>query len=289
MFASIDPVRHPAEQSNTPVRDEHRFVFDIPRLSLSDAQAQEIVQTQAAGQPVALAVAEALRNAPYCMVIDGLASNEDPTLTKSLAWAIACLPSPSGEIVPPPKKLSFTRVFVAADRELRHDKVTRYSRTHLPLGLHTDSSYKAHPHELVAFQMVRTASTGGETLLSTAHDIADALAPDILACLKQPIFPFGKGYLPIFWSQNGQLRMRYYRSQIEVGLQKGAPISNAAMQAIEALEAVLARRDRRVQYPLQAGEILFLNNTQILHGREGFAPDSDRLMYRVRAYAPSLS
>lgn len=38
----------------------------------------------------------------------------------------------------------------------------------------------------------------------------------------------------------------------------------------------------------EPGDTVFMHNTKVLHGRTGFAADSDRLMYRVRAFATCL-
>ncbi|MBL4645286.1 MAG: hypothetical protein JKY99_02375, partial [Rhizobiales bacterium] len=40
---------------------------------------------------------------------------------------------------------------------------------------------------------------------------------------------------------------------------------------------------------LQPGQILFMNNTKLLHSNTSYSPESDRLVYRIRQYVPALS
>lgn len=259
----------------------------VPRLRLTPRECAALTENPVAAAALALPVAQCLRQRPYFVVLSGLPVTERSDIAKSLAQAIARLPS-ARQAHRAPDRVSFTKVRIAKDKTLNHEQVTRYSRTHLSLDLHTDSSYKPNPHELVLFQMIRPDPAGGDTLLASVEDVCAALPPEARQTLAQPIYPFGRGALPVLWASAGRPRIRYYRSQIEAAVKQGAGLEAAAGSAMAALDSVLQAPDHHVTVRLAAGEIVCLNNIQALHGRTGFAPDSDRLMYRVRAHAGCL-
>ena len=244
------------------------------------------------GQPVedlAQRINLELKKQPHAAVLSGYSATEDRSMTVALAQHIATL-SPVKANQPEAKrgKVSFTRVRINPSRAVKEAGSTSYSRTNQPLSLHTDSTYKASPHELVAFQMVRSDSSGGDTTLMSVEAVIENLDADILSLLQKPIFPFGKGDFSILWNTGTGPRIRYYRNQIDNAVRRGARVSQEAMTAIDALDEVLERSELGLQFKLQAGDILFLDNTRVLHGRTGFSEASERLMYRIRVEAGCL-
>ena len=61
------------------------------------------------------------------------------------------------------QKLSFTRVTIKEKKVQKERRGTRFSRTHLPLDPHTDSTYRTNPHDVVAFQCIVPDGSGGDT------------------------------------------------------------------------------------------------------------------------------
>ncbi len=270
----------------TPAAETQRA---IPEFKLDNASLASLIEDPAAAVELAIKIVAKLREAPHVFLLCGLDPVEEAKPVRRLARAIADLPGPIDDPTRPvSEKLSFTRVRIADSDALNHEKVTRYSRTNQPLCLHTDSSNIKVPHDLVAFQMVRADREGGETLLATVEDICSALPADVLGLLKQALFPFSRQPLPILWEANGRSHIRYYRSQIETALKRGGFLSSEANYAMAVLDEVLESTNVQQRVRLEPGQTLFLANTQVLHGRTGFEPDSKRLMYRVRAYASSL-
>ncbi|TRO88315.1 TauD/TfdA family dioxygenase [Glycocaulis profundi] len=239
-------------------------------------------------QGLAETVAAALCAPPFHIVLSDFGTGDDPEPIQALALAIASMPDARGRRLAEPK-VDFTRVRVDPDSSDRKGASTRLSRTHLPLPAHTDASYSANPHQLAAFQMVRADAQGGESAVVTAVEICDALEPETLTALREPVFPFGKSLKPILWGPEGDERIRYYRVQLDAGIADGAQVSARHMAAVRALDAALEDPAPGRRFRLENGQILLINNVRALHGRTGFSPGSGRLMLRIRARAPRLA
>lgn len=226
-------------------------------------------------------VANALNRYPYCARIPRF--GDQGARGKSIARLVAN----TAPLHPrnPFGKLTFTEIRIDPIAFAKDGDGTRYSRTNVELAPHTDCSYMSDPFELVAFQMIRPDETGGESLIVVGSDALAALSPDQVRHLSEPVFSFGERTLPVTW---GDGLIRYYRTQIEEHAQAGAVLPPAHREAIDALDAVLVRPELQLRYKLEAGEILFINNVRVLHGRTGFAGTSGRLMYRIRVNAGCL-
>ena len=260
----------------------------VPHVTLSPETIDGLTANPAATATLAGHMTRILRAHPHFFVLKGPPPAETRALTEHLAAAIAA--QPAGGPGPTAKpKVSFTRVRINADGADDTGPVTRYSRTHLPLPPHTDSSYRPAPHELVAFQMVRADPKGGDTLVAAVEDVVAALDEQTLTALAEPRFPFGQGAHPVLWQTGTAPSIRYYRSQIDRAREDEDPLTASDLAALDALDAVLARADLLFQVRLEAGDTIFLHNTKALHGRTGFAADSDRMMYRIRVRAACLA
>ncbi len=263
-----------------PGSDDASAITYMPPVVMFDPQGQETLAQQ---------IQSHLCRDPHTVLLRGLEPTEDRSVAVAIAQSIAALPPVKPEQpVHRRGKVSFTKVRINNDVATAERRSTAYSRTNAALALHTDSSYKPAPHELVAFQMVHADATGGDTTLMSVETILQSIDPEIATLLARPIFPFGKGDFPILWQQGGAPRIRYYRNQINNAVLQGAHLSGVARSAIDALDNVLDRADLRAQFRLEEGDILFLDNTRVLHGRTGFDSDSNRLMYRVRVEAGCL-
>jgi len=235
-------------------------------------------------------IAQSLRVYPHYVRLTGPAPTEERTMNDAICRAMANMgPVKPGLTKEQRNKISFTRVRIKPDKAETTRLSTAYSRTHKPLELHTDSSFKAAPHELVAFQMVQADRAGGDTTLIAVEDILDSLAPDIATFLHREIFPFGRHLTSVFWKTSGTPHIRYYRKQIDDTCRKiGLPLDDEVLGALDALDAVLQDDIITHRFRMESGNTLFLHNTRVLHGRTGFAADSNRLMYRFRAHAGCL-
>ncbi|MDJ0517474.1 MAG: TauD/TfdA family dioxygenase [Trichodesmium sp. MO_231.B1] len=237
---------------------------------------------------LAASICEALKTYPHYVVVDNFSTVTGTTELTNLAQAIRTTASPHSHF-PKPEKISVTKVRINQKKAGFGGGVTRYSRTHLPLAPHTDSSYMSQPHELVAFQCVVADNKGGETIMVPVEDILQHLDDEVVTLLRDPVYPFGKDTYPIISGTSDYPQIRYYRSQIDLMLADGLlSLSEKHQFAIDALDALLTQTDLLDKFYLKTGQIVLMHNQQVLHGRTGFSEESDRLLYRVRLQVPGL-
>lgn len=241
---------------------------------------------------LAATVLRALRSYPHYVVVKGFPAVEERSNLIALSRAIGAVaaersrPAAGSESR---EKISFTKVRIDSAKASAGGQVTSYSRTHYPLPLHTDSSYMAHPHELVAFQCIVAAEAGGESIVAPVEDILSGLDRETLTLLQAPVYRFGREPAPIVFGEPGDEHIRYYRAQLDRASTTGTvALSDAHIAALKALDETLQQTERFRQFRLEAGHVAFLHNTKVLHGRQGFSERSDRLLYRVRLHVPGL-
>ena len=188
-------------------------------------------------------------------------------------------------------RISKTEIRVDAQQSARKGKVTRYSRTPDALPLHTDCSNKAIPPNLVAFAMEQPdPQGGGESIILSATDLVHELPEDLVSLLRQPVFPFvGEKRYPILQGEGDDVRIRYYRNQINSALGEQCTLSDQLQEALDELERYLSLSKRSVRLALEAGEVLIMDNQRVLHGRSSMPADSSRLMHRFRLSVPALA
>lgn len=206
-------------------------------------------------------------------------------LCRAIAWLEPRKVGPRGVV----GAISMTEVRVDGDTAKKKDDVTRFSRTNQALAPHTDSSYLADPHELVAFHMIETGDGGGETTIVPVEALLEVLLAKTQARLRDAIYPFGRGVQPILFGTDDRPRIRYYRAQIDSALADGATLETEGRDAIADLDARLAEMETALTFRLEPGDILLLNNKMALHGRSGFDPASPRLLHRLRTHAGRLA
>ncbi|WP_417451624.1 TauD/TfdA family dioxygenase [Kordiimonas sp.] len=222
-------------------------------------------------------IAAALNTYPYFSKVKGFHPSGDKTEVVSLAEWMGEVPATTAT-----KKVSFTTVNIRPDALGRAQGVTAYSRTHLPLSPHSDSTYMPRPHELVAFQCVIAAREGGENTMVPVDDILSHLSEEDRVRLMEPVFPFGRFRDAILGQVNGQAIVRYYRAQIDRAAADGAAMHADDIALLDRFDALLDRLATKLTFSLSPGEAVFMNNARVLHGRTGFSPDSRRTLFRVR-------
>ncbi|MEO1522517.1 MAG: TauD/TfdA family dioxygenase, partial [Cyanobacteria bacterium J06633_2] len=270
-------------------------IVDMTQFSMDNAQDPET-----SARKIARSIIAALRTYPYCLVVHGYSSKLDKRNLLDLAEAIRLEGNDSAGVLSTietrksaQQKISFTKVRINPEKANAEKNVTQYSRTHLPLPPHTDSSYMLRPHEVVAFQCIVPAESGGESILIPIEDLIQRLDPETIKHLQEPVYPFGAHHYPILTGESGSACIRYYQAQIErtqsMGNMDNLPLPQHCLAALETLDVVLAQTEQFSQFKLEAGHIVFLHNQKVLHGRGGFAPDSERLLYRIRFHMDTLA
>lgn len=234
-------------------------------------------------------IIEAMRAGPDACVLEGFGMEDDGARSTAVARAFCEAAPRKRDWLRAHERVSHTRVRVHSEAVEVTDAVTRQSRSHLPMDLHTDSSYRRRPHELVLFHMIRPAASGGQSRIASVREVVSRLDPMTRAALREPVFPFTRGEVPVLTGTEDDPCLRYYRHQLDHRLDQGRLLPRPEAEALERLDAVLRDPETGTLVDLAPGEALVLDNRRCLHGRTGFLESSDRLMIRIRIEAGCLT
>lgn len=155
------------------------------------------------------------------------------------------------------------------------------------LGFHSDGS------DLVGLMCIDDGVSGGESLVANAIGAYNALVrsrPDLAAVLYEPLpYDFrgeqadgSRPYysVPVFTRHAGptgdRLFIRYIRPFIQAS-QRHADAPRLTAEQIEAMDAydeLIEDPDNRVEMALRPGDIQFVNNYHVLHGRRRYVDDA---------------
>ena len=256
--------------------------LNIAQFAGSNGQLSIEATREIAAELVAL-----LRASPHWLV---LVTEQNPIDIDAIVNILAAMSQHNGTTGDELPSISKTKIRVDAKQSARKGNVTRYSRTPDALPLHTDCSNKAVPPNLVAFAMERPDPQGGESMMLSALDLVRELPEDLVALLRQPVFPFAaKKQYPILQGKGDDLRIRYYRQQIDSVLGEQCTLSDNLREALDELDRYLELSKRSVRFAMHAGEVVILDNQRVLHGRSAMPANSPRLMHRFRLSVPALS
>ena len=170
----------------------------------------------------------------------------------------------------------------------------RYSETRQSGILHTDSVQWDSPPDILGLLCLHPAQSGGDSVVVSAYSIHNRLLqenPDLLNVLYEP-FPFetrkGRGEVqlikkPIFtYNKKDGLRFRYIGTYIPQN-----SLNSEQQDAKKALDRLLEDESLIVRIGiLQAGEVNFMMNHRMAHGRgsdfvDYEEPEKKRVMIRV--------
>ena len=144
--------------------------------------------------------------------------------------------------------------------------------------------------DIVGLFCYRKAKRGGESTLISALAMHEAIRrerPDIMPILRSgfeydrrgeqgpgesPIGP----RVPVFDVTGATVSCRFARAHIDAAYRRrGVPPPDEEKEALDAVDAVLARPDLRFTTTLQEGDIQFLNNYTVLHARNDYEDHDD--------------
>jgi alpha-ketoglutarate-dependent taurine dioxygenase len=175
----------------------------------------------------------------------------------------------------------------------------RYHQTNASGVLHSDSPQWPDVPDYVALLCVRASLRGGESKFISGYSVLKRLqerSPGVVHELyggflfdKRGDFAAGEAPVtaaPIFRWAGDELHFRYLRAYIDSGhALMGAPLTVAQVQALDALDAVLADDELVVKAWMAPGDIQVLNNHFVVHDRTPFEdhpePARRRLMLRT--------
>jgi len=169
-----------------------------------------------------------------------------------------------------------------------------YSQHNHEADLHTDGQFLVHPPQVIAMLCERQASCGGgATILLPAADVLAEISKhgrrNLVEYFSNPV-PFrvpdafaAAASQRIVWAPvfEGE-RIRYRRDTILSAASETLTCSEREVLALrlELLNSYIQKCAKRKTTTLQPGEILFIDNRRMLHGRTGFS-DLGRSLWRV--------
>ena len=165
------------------------------------------------------------------------------------------------------------------------DPNQRAYRNSLELTLHTDTS------DIISLLSLKKSARGGESLFASALAVHNEMLekhPDLLAVLyegfhyhrfgeegpgQEPITPYR---VPHFSCVEGAVSLRYVREYLELAAdESGKPLNKQELAALDTFDAIARREDIKVEFTLQPGEAIFVNNLTVMHARRAFWDGED--------------
>lgn len=173
----------------------------------------------------------------------------------------------------------------------------RQYKTSQELRLHTDPA-----SDIIGLACVQDARSGGESVITSAvavHNAMLAQRPDLLALLYQGFHwhrfnegrpgdgPFTRELVPVFAQAQGRLACRYVRSPIAAGHKEaGVPLTDAQIEAMDYFDKLASSPELRLNFRMQPGDLLLVNNLVVLHARTQFEDHAEaaRRRHMVRLW-----
>lgn len=169
--------------------------------------------------------------------------------------------------------------------KLEVNKPKYVNKTNDNLSLHTDATFETIAVPIMALQCVIQSETGGLSKLVYSKDVYEYIArkhpcqlpllfdPDVLTVTRDN----QRASKPIFTNnQQGRLQMAW-RSDKAADI----TVKPNAIKVFEQIKNFVEDPNHQVIFPLKPHQILVLDNTRVLHGRTGFAPQDSRLLNRL--------
>lgn len=161
--------------------------------------------------------------------------------------------------------------------------VPTYANTEYEFWCHTDCSDFDEPPDTILLLCEKPSEIGGETFLIPIKEVCEKLSNNEVFLLTHKAFPIRGLIFPILTIKDDEIHVRYNRVSIDASL-KIAEINLETMylNVINKLDKII--NENKFSIKLNKGECLVTTNNTILHGRNSFPENSERLMKRIRLY-----
>jgi hypothetical protein len=164
------------------------------------------------------------------------------------------------------------------------------------LSPHTDLT------EILGMLSVRMSQSGGASVFGSAMTMFDIIAaehPEYMPIYRRG-FPYHRRgeeasgaapitphRIPLLSEKDGVASCFYVRDIIDVAMRDlQQDYTEMERAALDYFEDVFSRDDVKLEFIMQPGEAVFLNNYEIMHGRRNFSdypqPESRRLLFRLQ-------
>jgi Taurine catabolism dioxygenase TauD, TfdA family len=202
---------------------------------------------------------------------------------QAIGWVLANL---VGRVVA--QKRDGTRLYDVRDTGRKPGHGVRRSITNLEQEFHTDGPWLPLTPSFVGLYCLEPAAEGGmsrcASLVSVEYVLRDR--PDLLERLRQPFWwdrqaehaPGEVAYsrAPVYWDGGG-IFARYYDDYVRNGhALAGEALDEAGTAALAAMREAIEAEESWIEFHLERGQFLYLNNRQIAHSRTAFRDDDAR-------------
>jgi alpha-ketoglutarate-dependent taurine dioxygenase len=162
-----------------------------------------------------------------------------------------------------------------------------------------DLNYHCDPSDMVSLLCVRKALSGGRSSIVSTPAIYNEIVrhhPEHLPVLLRG-FPYDRKAeqgpheapvterIPVFVRHAQRVSSRYARSYILGGAQKTQPLTGAELAALDCFDALARRDDMPLHMAFEPGDIQFVNNFTVVHGRTAYEDHADpaqrRFLWRL--------
>ena len=151
--------------------------------------------------------------------------------------------------------------------------------------LHTDSANLLYPHDGMLMYCDTDDPLGGDSILIAVNSLLEELTTQDIEMLKQSLFPFRCGLMPLLTEEEGRWAIRYDRFKIEENRQSLSKEQYESVNSLlERLDAALNKISINHLLKLQSGDLIIIDNRRVLHGRTALPSNSSRLLKRIRFY-----
>jgi alpha-ketoglutarate-dependent taurine dioxygenase len=203
---------------------------------------------------------------------------------QAIGWVLANL---LGRVVA--QKRDGTRLYDVRDTGKAIAHGVRRSITNLEQEFHTDGGWLLLPPSFVGLYCLQPAAEGGMSRCASLVTVHHALRgfPELLDRLHRPFWwdrqaehaPDDVTYsrAPIYWQAHGRVLARYYDDYVRKGhALAGEPLDEVGADALEAVREAIEAEENWIEFLLEAGQFLYVDNRQIAHSRTAFRDDDAR-------------
>lgn len=275
--------------------DRRDFTFELGRAELEKLRAAGEGSDGSPDSGLSASfepVVHAIKHGPGIAVVRGLDPSKDSIGSLATAFRAAgrCVGRPlsqnaAGELL--------TRV---ESTDSAAHGVLRAYLSNGPLSPHTD------PTEILALLCIRKAAVGGANRLISSLKVHEVIARDFARHLpvlmrgfrysrldEQPpgVAPVTPYHVPVFGAANGLMSCCWVgKVGAELAAQQvGSELTPLEKEALEIFETVASRREHQLEIQLEPGDMMLINNYEVLHSREAFVdspePGARRLLLRL--------
>jgi alpha-ketoglutarate-dependent taurine dioxygenase len=241
-------------------------------------------------------VLDALEDGRGFAIIPGLpGADGDPDEARAAYWLLGRLLAE-----PVAQNVEGTLLYDVRDTGQDVARGARFSVTNYESSFHTDNSFGDAVLDYVGLLCLRPARSGGTSQVVSGcavHNVLLRECPDVLPLLYSPFEVERRGgvrpgeaptaRVPVIaWDGRGLL-FRYLRYWIEAGHERaGRRLTPAQRDALDTLDAALARPELRAEFRLRPGDVFVMNNRWLLHNRTAFEdhPEPGRRRHLVRLW-----